>query len=619
MNYKVFQRSREAIKSPRSKPSASEIVVLLAGLCLLVGAIARVIAVQPLTHVSMVHWPFADDGFYYLEIARNVARLGKFTFDGINRTNGFHPLWQLLLAIIAHFSVDDFIFMRLVMYFGIALFVLTGILLFKLVTSYGGQVAGLASVVIWSLAPDLIKWQNKGMENTIYLPLLILALLSIERFVKHPSSLREAAFLGVVFGLLMWSRSDSVLFVILALTAIVIYLKTKSWPIPTIQIRVLVVVVGLTLLFGTGYLVFNYYAAGSFQSVSGVVKIGASVNSSWDLRQTIDALNVHLSMVWDLVADIGGLTWWALNWRILAFQVMFFTWLTVSTAWWGFHLSKKFRSSFPRASQDANIGGRLLLLYTLIHTIILVTLLRRILGWTSWYIVPQILTVLVVVPVVLFPRLMIEYDLPKLKKHVTERFPKSRFGKEKQINWQIVYQVSEVLIFTIVVLGPCTWVISVPINKWFQHIANSKTTIPGYELATWLNDNVSPSARVGMFDAGVTGYFAHSHVINLDGLVNSPEYVSVRRTGSYASYIMVNKFEYIIMYYIPGTDKHQLRFRPPTDDSIVCHRLMHINKNPSAWGPEQFDNFFEVVALRYDGMCEEPWEPGFPLTAVPPK
>ena len=40
-----------------------------------------------------------DDSFYYFQIARNLAE-GKFsTFDGgITRTNGYHPLWMLLIT-----------------------------------------------------------------------------------------------------------------------------------------------------------------------------------------------------------------------------------------------------------------------------------------------------------------------------------------------------------------------------------------------------------------------------------------------------------------------------------------------------------------------------------------
>ena len=118
-----------------------------------------------------------------------------------------------------------------------------------------------------------------------------------------------------------------------------------------------------------------------------------------------------------------------------------------------------------------------------------------------------------------------------------------------------------------------------------------------------------------MFDAGVTGYFAHAHVINLDGLVNSPEYVSVRRSGAYADYVIANRMEYVVEYYYPPYEQ----LWHPTDDSDVCHQLVHINKNPAPWGAENVLNYFEVMALRYDGACQGLWKAGFPRAAVPPE
>lgn len=42
-----------------------------------------------------------DDSFYYLQIARHVAGGDGFTFDGLNSTNGFHPLWLLTFSGLA--------------------------------------------------------------------------------------------------------------------------------------------------------------------------------------------------------------------------------------------------------------------------------------------------------------------------------------------------------------------------------------------------------------------------------------------------------------------------------------------------------------------------------------
>lgn len=37
----------------------------------------------------------AADTFYYLTVSRNIARHGRFTYDGEHPSNGFQPLWQL--------------------------------------------------------------------------------------------------------------------------------------------------------------------------------------------------------------------------------------------------------------------------------------------------------------------------------------------------------------------------------------------------------------------------------------------------------------------------------------------------------------------------------------------
>ncbi len=41
-----------------------------------------------------------DDFFYYAQVAQNLALHGRSTFDGIHLTNGYHPLWLLVLTLI---------------------------------------------------------------------------------------------------------------------------------------------------------------------------------------------------------------------------------------------------------------------------------------------------------------------------------------------------------------------------------------------------------------------------------------------------------------------------------------------------------------------------------------
>jgi hypothetical protein len=236
----------------RAHPGIRKFVYFMVGASILIGGLARIATVRPLTNDPLVRAPFMDDGFYYLEITRNVVTRGYFTFDGIHPTNGFHPLWELMLVMIARISIDDFIFLRLVMYFSILWFIVSGLVLYKFVADYGGYFAGLAAVVLWSFSPDLITWQNQGMENTIFLPVLIATLIMTDYYLQHPGSIGRACVLGLLFGVLMWSRSDALLFVILAIAGIFLVAFRKSRSVRAVFTWSTLPIVGVPLLFCVG-------------------------------------------------------------------------------------------------------------------------------------------------------------------------------------------------------------------------------------------------------------------------------------------------------------------------------------------------------------------------------
>ena len=47
-----------------------------------------------------------DDAYYYFRIAQNIALGRGSTWDGIHSTNGYHPLW-LLMLIPLYFILSD--------------------------------------------------------------------------------------------------------------------------------------------------------------------------------------------------------------------------------------------------------------------------------------------------------------------------------------------------------------------------------------------------------------------------------------------------------------------------------------------------------------------------------
>ncbi len=65
--------------------------------------------------VALVVWPDApfaltfDDAYYYLGIARNIADGHGSTFDGLNPTNGYHPLWLAICVLAFKAGLDDLV------------------------------------------------------------------------------------------------------------------------------------------------------------------------------------------------------------------------------------------------------------------------------------------------------------------------------------------------------------------------------------------------------------------------------------------------------------------------------------------------------------------------------
>lgn len=48
-----------------------------------------------------------DDFFYYAQVARNLALHGTSSFDGTHLTNGYHPLWLLILTVFTKLFDED--------------------------------------------------------------------------------------------------------------------------------------------------------------------------------------------------------------------------------------------------------------------------------------------------------------------------------------------------------------------------------------------------------------------------------------------------------------------------------------------------------------------------------
>ena len=77
-------------------------------------------------------WFTRDDAYYYFKVAQNISEGHGSTFDGIDATNGYHPLWMLVcIPIFALARFDLILPLRILLLVMSGLSVATGILLYR--------------------------------------------------------------------------------------------------------------------------------------------------------------------------------------------------------------------------------------------------------------------------------------------------------------------------------------------------------------------------------------------------------------------------------------------------------------------------------------------------------
>ena len=154
--------------------------------------------------VNMLRDVTYDDSFYYFQVASRMAA-GEFsTFDGITRTNGYHPLWLFLITpfywvldkTAALFAIKSFEIMLIAG--GVAL------------VAAAARVARLPWVLLFAVLPAIYQTPGMlfGLEAAAGLFFLGLFLLAVCLFARDPAGWRWS--LAAVAFALPWVRLEYV-------------------------------------------------------------------------------------------------------------------------------------------------------------------------------------------------------------------------------------------------------------------------------------------------------------------------------------------------------------------------------------------------------------------------
>lgn len=190
------------------------LIVLLIGLC-----IRLAIAWQPWDWLIRTG-TFGDDACYYAAIAFNIANGNGATADGIHTTNGFQPLWALMLIPIYALGASKESAINIAMTI-LALFsTSTGLVLFLLAKRLWDERVALWVLFFWMTSPTVLRQSLNGMETGLYVFMLsIAALLIIHNSMRAKQTAFEIAAIGFVLGLVVLSRVDGLPFALAAMIA----------------------------------------------------------------------------------------------------------------------------------------------------------------------------------------------------------------------------------------------------------------------------------------------------------------------------------------------------------------------------------------------------------------
>lgn len=453
--------------------------------------------------------PFAftfDDAYYYFGIARNVAEGNGSTFDGINATNGYHPLW-LALAVPAYLvGLDGMAAVRALLVVQVACYagalVVLGRAIADLVDAWPGlgrgrpgdaavaarrgDVTVIAAFALFAANPFVVKVFVNGLESGI--SVLLYAVLLVRFAAPTPRRLADTtsrwrSITGLLLLLVFLARTDAAILAVALCLWAVAELRHEPLRRAIVPLAELFAPVGLGAL---AYLAFNEVVFGTPMQVSGLHK-----------RAPLDGPAL---VTFGVLAGLGA--------------------YVGVRAWRRAHApAPTSRGRFPRLVEITSRTGFfaafcfvLLGYYNALQTQ----------QWL-WYYAPLAVYALLLLPVAV-----------------------ADFVESTALEAPPTTSVTRALApVQAILLVPLALGLAIQVPTFVDPEIRS-IQLANQRAGAWIDANLPADAVLGSWDAGVVGYFAHRPVVNLDGVANSYEYYEAARAGTVDEFLADEGVGYLV-------------------------------------------------------------------------
>ena len=519
----------------------------------------------------LLTWFNTDDAFYYFKTAQNIIEGRGITFDGIGRTNGFHPLWLLIISPLFALARYDLVLpLRLVTILLVLFNIGSALLLYHLTSRHLAPGVAFLTALSFALLPAIHGTTTKGgMEsglNTFFIILLLSYLNKRDGRTLILSGIAALTFLV---------RLDNIFLVYLAGG----WLLIRNWNPPSDKQNVapwshrirltLFYFVPLTILI-IAYILWNQIGFGTPIPVSGQVK-------QWwgTLNNTVYGFPPkHLiSFVGQFLTDDENIGPWSIITRPLyigAENIIALLGMTVTinlrhialavigllTTGVGGLLVVRQRKLFQQAILDF---GLIPLFLGCLFQITYYNTTGSV-GERPWYWVGEMLFVVLCGGILL------------------ESMKRLDIG-----DWRLKISNLQSPIPNICSLLASVTLLLITFSLILPHLPRiGKILSPDIasqqsfylRRADWLETNTEPNSVIGMTGTGTSAYFTQGRtLINLDGLISSYEYFQHMQNGTAHKYLSEIGLDYVFgnQYIVQESDPYKVIFENRLEHSASFH------------------------------------------------
>lgn len=472
-----------------NKPSLLRTLWLLAALFLLTAG--WMVFFQPLE--TAVTFSATDDGLYYPRLAQNIMERGMCTYDGVTFTNGFHPLWLLILLLVYGLIHNPWLALRGV-YAVILAAQLVSFGLFVVIARRTRMTAAGLAAAVFILFINIRSFTV--FFSFLESPLVLLVLLGYLAFCLQSGDRRfenpNAAFAaGLLTGICFLARLDSLLLPAAYGTVLMFRLmRRRDWK--SFLLSAASSAAGC-LLLTIPYLLWNWINFGHLQTVSAWQKTASfspvaswKLISDWCLHQFIPRVQHILGLnAFPPELLLGG---------ILSTGMLAAVYLLTGSRRRRILEKLSFCPEFP--------------LFVVLHTLFIVLAAPHEAAASAWYWVPEILLI----------ALIAGTGLPECR----------------------VRKLPVITILVVLLAGIQLWI--------YPSLVQRKTMSRAkLEVARFLRDNTSPASRGAMFDSGIVSYFSQRDFTGLNGLIGDFQHALFIRQKKYVDVFERNRVDFMVL------------------------------------------------------------------------